>query len=84
VDEGVSYYIRIGTNWDSGGPGTLTIDFGGECPADFNLDSVVNSQDFFDFLNAFFGGQPSADFNNDSVINSQDFFDFLNSFFAGC
>jgi hypothetical protein len=54
------------------------------CAADFNTDGVVNSQDFFDFLNAFFKGNPIADFNNDDVINSQDFFDFLNTFFAGC
>jgi hypothetical protein len=26
------------------------------CPADFNSDGIVNSQDFFDFLNAFFAG----------------------------
>jgi hypothetical protein len=57
---------------------------GDECTADFNNDKVVNSQDFFDFLNAFFAGDPSADFNADDVVNSQDFFDFLNAFFAGC
>jgi hypothetical protein len=58
---------------------TLTI-----CFADFNCDGAVNSQDFFDFLNAFFASDPIADFNHDESINSQDFFDFLNAFFAGC
>jgi hypothetical protein len=54
------------------------------CPADFNNDSAVNSQDFFDFLTEFFETDPAADFNGDSVVNSQDFFDFLAAFFAGC
>jgi hypothetical protein len=57
---------------------------GDPCPADFNGDDTVNSQDFFDFLTAFFANQPSADFNSDQVINSQDFFDFLAAFFDGC
>jgi hypothetical protein len=54
------------------------------CPADFNGDGAANSQDFFDFLNAFFTALPGADFNSDGVVNSQDFFDFLGAFFAGC
>jgi choice-of-anchor C domain-containing protein len=54
------------------------------CPADFNCDAAVNSQDFFDFLGAFFSTSESADFNADMVVNSQDFFDFLAAFFAGC
>jgi hypothetical protein len=57
---------------------------GPACACDFNNDTVLNSQDFFDFLNAFFMNQPSADFNHDDTVNSQDFFDFLNAFFAGC
>jgi hypothetical protein len=48
-------------------------------PGDFNRDSVVNSQDLFDFLVAFFAGE--ADFNADGVTTSQDFFDFLVAFF---
>jgi uncharacterized membrane protein len=54
------------------------------CPADFNRDSSVNSQDFFDFLTAFFVADPAADFNADGVVNSGDFFAFLDAFFAGC
>jgi hypothetical protein len=52
------------------------------CDCDWNADSTLNSQDFFDFLSAFFAG--SADFNMDAVTNSQDFFDFLTCFFGGC
>jgi streptogramin lyase len=55
-----------------------------DCPADFNADGVVNSQDFVAFLNAFATGDPSADFNADGIVNSQDFVAFLNAFVAGC
>jgi hypothetical protein len=54
------------------------------CRPDFNADGTLNSQDFFDFLNAFFAQDFSADFNGDFVVNSQDFFDYLAAFFAGC
>jgi hypothetical protein len=54
------------------------------CPPDFNGDTVVNSQDFIAFLNAFVAGDPSADFNGDGNVNSQDFIMFLNLFVAGC
>jgi uncharacterized membrane protein len=56
----------------------------GSCPGDFNHSGSINSQDFFDFLNAFFAGDPAADVNHDGLITSQDFFDFLTAFFAGC
>ncbi len=54
------------------------------CPADYNCDGFVNSQDFFDFIAAFFALSLASDFNSDGVINSQDYFDFLSAFFAGC
>jgi hypothetical protein len=54
------------------------------CEADFDHNGIVNSQDFFDFLNAFFAVAPAADFNADGIVNSQDFFDFTTAFFAGC
>jgi hypothetical protein len=54
----------------------------GPCPADWNHDGVLTSQDFFDFVNSFFAS--NADYNVDGITNSQDFFDFLNAFFAGC
>jgi glucose/arabinose dehydrogenase len=55
------------------------------CACDWNVDLVLNSQDFFDFLTSFFINE--GDFNDDDVTNSQDFFDFLACFFeppAGC
>jgi hypothetical protein len=63
---------------------SLIIDLVTPCAGDFNRDTEVNSQDFFDFVAAFFAGEPAADFNGNGTVNSQDFFDFLAAFFAGC
>ncbi len=43
----------------------VAANLGRPCPADFNGDGPVNSQDFFDFLTAFFAADPLADFNGD-------------------
>lgn len=55
------------------------------CLCDWNFDGILNSQDFFDYVNGFFGA--NGDFNLDGHTNSQDFFDMLQCFFArpeGC
>jgi hypothetical protein len=53
------------------------------CIADFNKDSVINSQDIFDFLNAWFSNDSASDLNGDGV-SVQDIFDFLNAWLGGC
>lgn len=54
----------------------------GNCAADYDGDGVINTNDFFAFLNNFFAND--ADFNHDGATNSQDFYDFLTAFFIGC
>src|SRR5688572_33097610 len=49
-------------------------------PADWNLDGVVNSSDFFAFINDFFRGD--ADYNLDLQTGSPDYLLFLEDFFA--
>ncbi len=73
---------------DSGvGPAPI-VDMGAyeqpRCRSDWNMDNVLNSQDFFDFLTDFFELDPNADFNFNGFINTQDFFDFTAQFFSGC
>jgi hypothetical protein len=53
-----------------------------ECPADFNGDGSLNSDDVLAFLRELSHGR--ADFNGDGATNSNDLFAFLDSFFEGC
>jgi probable HAF family extracellular repeat protein len=76
--------VIVGRGYRDGVPLAFMLEPATGCAADFNLDAIVNSQDFFDFLQDFFVGSAAADFNADTVVNSQDFFDFLTAFFAGC
>ncbi len=56
------------------------------CPADFNQDGVLNSDDLSDFITGYFNQPPDArtDFNADGVINSDDLSDFITAYFNGC
>jgi probable HAF family extracellular repeat protein len=74
----------VGRGYINGLPQAFLLTPATSCAADFNIDGVVNSQDFFDYLGQFFLSSPAGDFNADTLVNSQDFFDFLNAFFAGC
>ncbi|HZW11279.1 MAG TPA: GC-type dockerin domain-anchored protein [Phycisphaerales bacterium] len=61
--------------------------FGGlslRCRADFNRDSLVNTQDVLAFLNAWVKGDGRADYDHDGLVNTMDVLAFLNSFTAGC
>ena len=52
------------------------------CPADWDADGRVDSNDLFAFLRDFFGA--GADFNADGQSNSLDLFDFLSLLLSGC
>lgn len=70
------------TGWTCAGTYGLAISASPACVADFDLNGVLDSSDFFEFLNAFF--LDAADFNQDLVVDSQDLFDFLSAFLQGC
>ena len=54
------------------------------CPADFNQDLNVNTQDVLAFLNAWTAGDAAAYFNGDGSVNTQDVLAFLNAWTSGC
>ncbi len=56
----------------------------GFCPADIDANGVLDSEDFFGFLDQFVAGACAADRTFDGGIDSEDFFDFLDDFVAGC
>ncbi|MGE3109072.1 MAG: FG-GAP-like repeat-containing protein [Phycisphaerales bacterium] len=58
---------------------TITVRY---CPPDWNGDTLVNSADFFQFLDDLFSQQ--ADYNRSGSTDSQDFYDFVVAFFEGC
>lgn len=86
MEEGL-FTVRLSVHNNLGGPLEVTAPvwlWFGACPADFNRDGKVNTQDFIEFLNAFTGGDPAADFNNDGEVNTVDVIEFLNAWIAGC
>jgi hypothetical protein len=74
---------QAGTSgWTSSGTFGIAVSTTAACVADFDQDGILDSRDFFEFLNAYF--LDAADFNQDSVVDSRDFFDFLAAYFEGC
>ncbi len=56
------------------------------CPADFNVDGVLNSDDLSDYITGYFNQppDPNCDFNTDGVINADDLGDYITAYFNGC
>lgn len=55
------------------------------CPADWNLDGVLDEDDLLDYIDVYFGeGGIELDINEDRSINADDLADFINTFFLGC
>jgi len=54
------------------------------CPADFDFDGDVDTDDLVAFAQAFVGQDMTADLNGDGVINLDDQFEFFGQASAGC
>ncbi len=54
------------------------------CPADLNVDGVLDIIDVFDFLLAYNAGDSLADLTGDGILDISDVFAFLDSYNAGC
>jgi hypothetical protein len=75
VDPGV-------TGWSCTGTFGLAVSVIRTCAADWDRDGILDSRDYFEFLNGFF--LEATDFNEDSVVDSRDLFDFINAYMMGC
>ncbi|MFG0306776.1 MAG: S8 family serine peptidase [Phycisphaerales bacterium JB040] len=58
--------------------------YGTRCPADLNLDSVLDLGDVDTFVTRFLDQDLSSDFNGDGLVDSADIQAFVASFLAGC
>jgi hypothetical protein len=77
-----------------GGEGIEIIDISDcpPCPADFNNDGTINTQDFIAFLQAWAAertadcsaGDCLADLDDNGLVDTRDFVEFLNAWAAGC
>jgi photosystem II stability/assembly factor-like uncharacterized protein len=54
------------------------------CPADINVDRIIDFNDFLAFLNLFNTGDPDADLNADGSIDFNDLLVYLNLFNGPC
>ena len=54
------------------------------CPADLNLDTVLDIFDVLAFIDAFNAENPSVDFTDDGIFDVFDVLSFIEAFNAGC
>lgn len=57
---------------------------GVSCPADYNVDGIVDFFDYLDFVADFAANQPQSDFNADGVVDFFDYLDFVQAFSGTC
>jgi|GEM_PF-1330472 len=82
IVEGSEYLIRVGSlPGAAGGSAVMSIASGSACPADWNGDGSVNSNDISAFLTSWLdsvqAGTLGADFSGDGAVNSNDISAFL-------
>jgi len=58
--------------------------YGTRCPADLNLDDVLDLGDVDTFVTRFLAQDLSADFNDDGLVDSADIQAFVGAYLAGC
>jgi len=81
---GAQYQIELDADLDGDIDGDdKTAVYWATCRADFNMDGVVNTQDFLAFGNAWAASDPSADSNGDGTVNTQGYIQFLGLHAAG-
>jgi hypothetical protein len=68
---------------DNGGGVSLLIE-PAQCPADLNLDGLLDFFDFLEFQDMFAAGSNQADFDCSGDLDFFDFLAFQNAFAAGC
>ena len=88
LNVGATYLVRLeGVNLQEALFSIRIDDVGGNCPADFNNDSVINITDLIVFLANFGecdGGSCTGDFNDDGSVGSGDLITFLTYFGTDC
>lgn len=63
---------------------TATLEVKSACVADFNQNGLINTADFYSYLDAFWSHLPPADIDGNQTIDSRDFMRFLMDWMSGC
>jgi dienelactone hydrolase len=82
--EAASVLVTARREADGGTRGFAGVDVEVVCPADWNLDGLVNTQDVLAYLNAWSAGDGEADLNGDGRVDTLDVLAFLNLYADGC
>jgi hypothetical protein len=78
------YTVIFSNSCGSGASAAAMLTVTGLCPADFNSDGGVDSDDVISFFGAWDTGAPAADFNADGVVDGDDMIDFFAAWDVGC